>query len=60
MSLVNLRQMCIIETPPTDRFPVQTYVTEYDTRIVRDAVMREKDGADRYSSFTTTSLPLNG
>lgn len=42
MSLVNLRQMCIIETPPTDRFPVQTYVTEYDTRIVRDAVMREK------------------
>lgn len=42
MSLVNLRQMCIIETPPTDRFPVQTYVTEYDTRIIRDAVMREK------------------
>ena len=42
MSLVNLRQMCVIETPPTDRFPVQTYVTEYDARIVRDAVMREK------------------
>ena len=42
MSLVNLREMCVIETPPTDRFPVQTYVTEYDERIVRDAVMREK------------------
>lgn len=42
MSLVNLRQMCVIETPPTDRFPVQTYVTEYDAMIVRDAVMREK------------------
>lgn len=42
MSLVNLREMCVIETPPTDRFPVQTYVTEYDARIVRDAVMREK------------------
>ncbi|KMO87885.1 transcription-repair coupling factor [Megasphaera cerevisiae DSM 20462] len=42
MSLVNLREMCVIETPPTDRFPVQTYVTEYNVRIVRDAVMREK------------------
>lgn len=42
MSLVNLREMCIIETPPTDRLPVQTYVTEYNARIVRDAVMREK------------------
>lgn len=43
MSLVNLREMCVIETPPTDRFPVQTYVTEYDARIVHDAVMREKN-----------------
>lgn len=42
MSLVNLREMCVIETPPTDRFPVQTYVTEYDARIVSDAIMREK------------------
>ena len=42
MSLVHLRQMCLIETPPTERLPVQTYVTEYDGAIVRDAVMREK------------------
>lgn len=42
MSLVNLREMCVIETPPTDRFPVQTYVTEYNGRIVRDTIMREK------------------
>ena len=42
MSLVNLREMCVIETPPTDRFPLQTYVTEYDARIVSDAIMREK------------------
>lgn len=42
MSLVNLREMCVIETPPTDRFPVQTYVTEYTGRVVRDAIMREK------------------
>ena len=34
--------MCLIETPPTERLPVQTYVTEYDGAIVRDAVMREK------------------
>lgn len=42
MSLIHLRQMCLIETPPTERLPVQTYVTEYDGAIVRDAVMREK------------------
>ena len=42
MSLVHLRQMGLIETPPTERLPVQTYVTEYDGAIVRDAVMREK------------------
>lgn len=42
MSLVNLREMCVIETPPTDRFPVQTYVTEYNGRIARDTIMREK------------------
>ena len=42
MSLVHLRQMCLIETPPTERLPVQTYVTEYDKAVVRDAIMREK------------------
>ena len=42
MSLVHLRQMCLIETPPTERLPVQTYVTEYDGAIVRDSIMREK------------------
>lgn len=42
MSLVNLREMSVIESPPTDRFPVQTYVAEYDARIVSDAIMREK------------------
>ena len=68
MSLVNLREMCIIETPPTDRLPVQTYVTEYNARIVRDAVMREKrrggqvffvynGGADKYFSSITASNP---
>lgn len=42
MSLVHLRQLCLIETPPTERIPVQTYVTAYNADIVRDAVMREK------------------
>ncbi|MCI1821200.1 MAG: transcription-repair coupling factor [Megasphaera sp.] len=42
MSLVGVRQMCVIETPPTDRFPVQTYVVEYDAHLVHDAIMREK------------------
>lgn len=42
MSLVGVREMSVIETPPVDRFPVQTYVAEYDARLVREAVMREK------------------
>ena len=42
MSLVKLREMCIMETPPIDRFPVQTYVTEYDPTVIREAITREK------------------
>jgi transcription-repair coupling factor (superfamily II helicase) len=42
MSLIGVREMSVIDTPPTDRFPVQTYVTEYDARVVRESVMREK------------------
>lgn len=41
MSLVGVRDMSIIETPPEDRYPVQTYVAEYRTDLVRDAIRRE-------------------
>lgn len=41
MALVGLRDMSVIQTPPEDRYPVQTYVVEYDEDLVRDAVLRE-------------------
>jgi len=41
MSLIGVRDMSIIETPPEDRYPVQTYVLEYNEAIVREAILRE-------------------
>jgi len=41
MSLVGLRDMSVIETPPQDRYPIQTYVVEYTPELVSDAIRRE-------------------
>jgi transcription-repair coupling factor (superfamily II helicase) len=41
MSLVGLRDMSVIETPPEDRYPVQTYVVEYQPDLVQEAIRRE-------------------
>ncbi len=41
MAMVNIRDMSVIETPPEDRYPVQTYVAEYSTELVREAIRRE-------------------
>jgi transcription-repair coupling factor (superfamily II helicase) len=41
MSLIGIRDLSIIETPPVDRLAIQTYVTRYDERVIRDAVLRE-------------------
>lgn len=43
MSLAGVRDMSMIETPPEDRFPVQTYVVEYNPELVREAIRRELD-----------------
>lgn len=49
MSLVGARDMSIIETPPEERFPVQTYVVENNDAIIRDAIKREiKRGGQVY------------
>ncbi len=49
MSLVGVRDMSVIETPPEDRLPVQTYVVEYHEEIIRDAIRRElKRGGQVY------------
>lgn len=41
MSLVGARDMSILETPPEDRYPVQTYVVEFNLQVIRDAILRE-------------------
>jgi transcription-repair coupling factor (superfamily II helicase) len=41
LSLVGVKDMSTIETPPLNRLPVETVVCGYDERIVRDAIKRE-------------------
>jgi len=41
MSLVGVRDMSVMETPPEERLPIKTYVAEYNERLVREAVLRE-------------------
>ena len=41
MSLIGIRDMSVLEEPPMDRMPIQTYVMEYDEETVREAINRE-------------------
>ncbi len=41
LALTGARDMSAIQTPPHDRLPVETIVTQYDERIIRDAIQRE-------------------
>ncbi|MEE1199066.1 MAG: transcription-repair coupling factor, partial [Christensenellales bacterium] len=46
MSMVGIRDMSLLQSPPEERYPVQTYVAEYSDGLVRDAILRElsRDG----------------
>ncbi len=46
MSLVKIRDMSIINTPPENRLPIETYVMEFNEEIIKDAIYREleRDG----------------
>ncbi|NMW85946.1 transcription-repair coupling factor [Peptoniphilus sp. AGMB00490] len=41
MSMIGIRDMSIIEEPPEERFPVETYVLEYNNLMVREAILKE-------------------
>jgi transcription-repair coupling factor (superfamily II helicase) len=41
MSLVGVRDMSTMETPPEQRLPIKTYVAEYNERLIREAILRE-------------------
>lgn len=42
MSMTGVRDISLIETPPENRFPIQTYVIEYNEQVIYDAIVREK------------------
>ncbi len=46
MSIMGIRQLSLMETPPQNRYPVQTYVLEQNDTIIREAIYRElgRDG----------------
>ena len=50
MSLIGIRDMSVLEEPPMDRMPIQTYVMEYNDEMVREAIERElaRDGQVYY------------
>ena len=41
MAMVGIRDMSVIYDPPKDRYPVQTFVMEYDKEVIKDAIIRE-------------------
>ena len=43
MSLVGIRDFSVINTPPENRLPIETYVMEYNPDVVRDAILREME-----------------
>nr|WP_123608058.1 transcription-repair coupling factor [Mobilisporobacter senegalensis] len=50
MSLIGIRDMSVLEEPPVDRMPIQTYVLEHNEEIIREAINRElaRDGQVYY------------
>ncbi len=42
-SLMGVRDMSVIETPPVDRLAVKTFIRKFDEKMIREAIMREVD-----------------
>ena len=42
MSMVGIKDLSLIATPPIDRFPVRTNIIPFDPVVIRDALMRER------------------
>lgn len=41
MSMTGIRSLSLIETPPTNRYPIQTYVLEENKQVIKDAIYKE-------------------
>ncbi len=56
MSMIGIRDMSVIDEPPDERFPVETYVMEYNDLLVREAILREIDrGGQVYYVYNKVS-----
>ncbi len=52
MAMIGIRDMSVLNEPPSNRYPVQTYVMEYDREVVREAILKELDrGGQVYYVF---------
>ena len=67
LALTGARDMSTIQTPPQDRLPVETIVTAYDERLIRDAIQRELNRGgqvfflhNRVSTIETMAAKLRG
>jgi len=67
LALTGARDMSTIQTPPHDRLPVETIVTQYDERVIRDAIQRELNRGgqvfflhNRVLTIQTMAQKLNG
>ncbi|WP_353893354.1 transcription-repair coupling factor [Proteinivorax hydrogeniformans] len=63
MSMLGIKDLSVIETPPEDRFPVQTYVLEYNKEAIRAAIKRELNRGGQvyfvYNKVSTISKMAN-
>lgn len=64
MAMSGMRDLSIIATPPARRLAVKTFVREYDSLVVREAILREILRGGRFIIFTmmwkTSRKPPNG
>ena len=58
MSMVGIRDMSVLENPPKDRYPVSTYVMEYNADVIKEAILREvaRDGQVYYLHNRTDNI----
>jgi len=52
MAMIGIRDMSVLNEPPSNRYPVQTYVMEYDREVIKEAILKELDrGGQIYYVF---------
>lgn len=56
MAMIGIRDMSVLNEPPSNRYPVQTFVMEYDREVVKEAILKELDrGGQVYYVFNRIS-----